>query len=452
MAEFLQILALLILVVVFVWPKLGTFLIWLILFTYPHGWWAYNSILPLNIGYDDLFCISLFLIVFLRRNILGGMPIRFGYAFWVITAFSIIGVIANVSGMISSVEFTHTAYIKDILKMGVYWCLFYSILHCIDNERDLKFQYTMFSIAAVIGAVLVILQYYFPYRLEIFALPTALAEGGFRYGDRGSGAFTNPNAAACVLVCSLVMVVVALRLQKKFISKAVIYSFIFVLLSGILFTRSRAGLLALVGVILPMALVGRSKKIAGMVFLATIIVSIYFAGIRELYQERVSEVYDPSSGAWGQNVVGRVDMWKRYFATASLKDYVLGQGPRQGILKNEMESHSAYVSLITVYGVAAVIWAIFSLIFFLKKVLGLRHLQDPLITAVSRGCFWALVAWGIYATSSDAITSQYPRYLLFYFVVLLDRVSFFARQQQAEWFYGQETDIRQLPLEPELVY
>ena len=32
------------------------------------------------------------------------------------------------------------------------------------------------------------------------------------------------------------------------------------------------------------------------------------------------------------------------------------------------------------------------------------------------------------------------------------RVSFLARQQQAEWSYGQETDIRQLPLEPELVY
>ena len=48
------------------------------------------------------------------------------------------------------------------------------------------------------------------------------------------------------------------------------------------------------------------------------------------------------------------------------------------------------------------------------------------------GCVWALVAWGIYAMSADAISSQYPRYLLFYVVVLLDRASAIARQISQE--------------------
>lgn len=440
------------LLIIFLNPKLGTFLIWPVLFTYPHGWWYYSGFLPLNIGYDDLFCIILFLVVLFRRNLIERVPIRIGYAFWVLTAFSIIGVIANLSGMLSSTEVSRDAYIKEILKMGVYWCLFYSILHCVDNERDLKIQFTMFSIAAVIGALLVIAQFYYPYRLEIFALPTTLTEGGLLYGARGAGAFTNANAAACVLVCSLVMVVVAMRLQRTVISKAIIYSFIFILLAGTLYTQSRAGLLALVGAFIPMSIVGRSKKTAWMVVLATIIVAVSFAAVRELYKERISEIYNPRSQTWGPNVQGRFETWKSYFRTAGFKEYVWGQGPRQGIIKNQMESHSAYVSLITVYGVSAVIWAILSLILFLKKVLGLRYFQDPLIATVSRGCFWALVAWGLYATSSDAITSHYPRYLLFYFVVLLDRVSYFARQQQAEWFYEQQEDTEQLPFEPEFVY
>jgi hypothetical protein len=51
---------------------------------------------------------------------------------------------------------------------------------------------------------------------------------------------------------------------------------------------------------------------------------------------------------------------------------------------------------------------------------------------------WALIAWGIYALSADAISSQYPRYLLFYVVVLLDRASAIARQASREVLWEEE--------------
>jgi hypothetical protein len=77
--------------------------------------------------------------------------------------------------------------------------------------------------------------------------------------------------------------------------------------------------------------------------------------------------------------------------------------------------------------------------FFLKKVWRVRRsYYDPLLSIVSSGCFWALFAWGIYAATSDAITSHYPRYLLFYLVVLVDRASFLAKQQEELQVYDEE--------------
>ncbi|MBN1393089.1 MAG: hypothetical protein JW947_09850, partial [Sedimentisphaerales bacterium] len=158
--------------VILVQPKWGTLFIWFILFTYPHRWWFYHQFLPLNMGADDIFCIALFLAVLIRRNILGGIPIRFGYAFWIISSFVIIVIISNVAGYRDIVSsYVRTDSIKDILKLGIYWGLFYSVLHCIDNIRDLKMQFTMFSMAIVVGASIVIMQYFFPYRMEIFTSP-----------------------------------------------------------------------------------------------------------------------------------------------------------------------------------------------------------------------------------------------------------------------------------------
>ena len=72
------------------------------------------------------------------------------------------------------------------------------------------------------------------------------------------------------------------------------------------------------------------------------------------------------------------------------------------------------------------------MVVFYRKVFEREPYEDPLIMIVRSGCVWALVAWGIYAISADAISSQYPRYLLFYVVVLLDRASAISRQASRE--------------------
>jgi len=434
-----------VLCLIFIKPKWGTFLIWPVLFTYPNGWWYYHNFLPLNMGVDDFLCIALFLTVFIRRNFLGGVRLRLNYAFWTISAFTVIAAIANIAGSMDAAPVERIFYIKAILKFCVLWGLFYAVLHCIDDTHDLKMQFTMFSIGTIAGASIVILQYFFPYQTEIFAAPVALERGEVGFGVRASGAFMDANTAACMLGCSLMLVITAIRLQKTAISKMVVYAFICVLLVGIAVTRSRSGLMALVGALVLMAFLGQGKKFAWLVIIGAVVIAMTFAEARLLYTERIKDIY--SGGIWGANVEGRTGTWSSYLETATTKDYLLGQGMTSGITKNGMESHSVYISLLTVYGIGSVFWALIALIIFLRKAVVLRRSADPLLSTISEGCIWALAAWGIYGTAADAISAMSPLYLLFYLVVLLDRGHNIAGEQQKSLLY--EEQVGQPVLYPE---
>jgi hypothetical protein len=419
------------LVVVFVRPKWGSFLIWSVLFTYPHNWWFQHSILPLNIGVDDLFCILLFGVVVIRRNLLGGIPVRLGYAFWTVTAFLVVGAIAILSGSMDAPGFERIYYIKDILKLCVYWGLFYAIIHCVDDRDDLRRQFTWFTVAAVLGGLIVILHGLFPGRMQAWSNPLLTDIEGIT--RRATGAFLNANSAACIMVCSLAMVITAIKLQDAWGSKAMITLFCTILLVGVLVTRSRSGLLTLAGILLLMACLGQNKRIAWMIILAGCVLGMLMVGMRQAVQQRVSIVYDAQSGTWGKNVTGRLDTWIDYFESATPKVFLLGQGHRGGIARNGAETHSAYVSTLTVYGLGGVIWALVMIGVFIRKVVQRQSCDDPLIGIIKAGCAWALLAWCVYGLSADALSSQYTRYLLFYLIVLLDRTSAIAKEE-SQWY------------------
>ncbi|MCH7870324.1 MAG: hypothetical protein IID33_01360 [Planctomycetes bacterium] len=419
----------LLIVVVFVYPKWGSFLVWPILFTYPHYWWSRHQFLPLNIGMDDLFCVGLFLLIVFRRNFMEGQRVRFGFAFWSITMFVLVAAIANGVSTLEARGPERMLYLKDIMKLGVFWGLSYAILHSIDSKRDLRIQLTMFSLASAAGAAILILQYFFPAPMIHWSIPIAIKNVGIQEGGRAAGAFMNANSAACVLACAVMLVTATITLQRTRLTKLFTYGIVGVLLVATMLARSRSGLLALTGAFVCMMLFGRSKRLAVMLVLGAVGVSMSFPLLSSQFSERIAATYDPRSGDFGGSVLGRFRTWQSYFATATVADYVIGQGSRHAIAKNHSESHNAYVSLITVYGVGGVIWAVALCIVFRRKVRQTIACGDPLLSAVAGGCLFALIAWGIYAFASDAISAQYPRYVLFYLLVLIDRASVLARRE-----------------------
>lgn len=409
--------------VIFAWPKLGSVMIWAVLFMYPHNWWYHNGFFPMNIGADDMFCVLLSVVVIVRRNLVDGLSIRLGYAFWVITAFTVISALANFVGASDAITgLGREEAIKGVLKPMVFWALFYAILHCIDNTRDLKIQITLFVVSATCGAVLVILQSYFPDQMNIFALPNTYGHRALLTPDsRGSGAFTNPNAAACVLGMSVLMSITALRMQKRVTIKIFIWLLMVVLLVGMLYTRSRSGLIALTICVVIMSFIGQSKSIALFCIISSISIAVVFVGMRELLTERISQTYNVETGTLGENIIGRQETWIIYLTESSMKDYLLGQGSSTAVAKFGMESHNAYISLLTVYGIGGFLWAIAATVGFVRRAVYSLKKNDPTVKAVAAGSLWALLFWGIYAFTADAISSYYSRFLLFYIVVLVDR-------------------------------
>jgi hypothetical protein len=436
---------LIILGIILVNPKLGTFLIWPILFTYPHGWWYFNGFLPMHIGYDDLFCIVLFLVVFVRRNLMGGVPIRFGYSFWVITGFLGVVAVSSFAGSMNTPNVSGSAFLTEFLKMGIFWCLFYAISHCVDDERDLKIQFSMFSLAAVIAAGLVIFQYLAPSLARPWQLPDVAALGrtivgtvGEDVGDqRAYGAFMNPNGAACILSASLILLMGVIRFQQTIVSKFLYYGFCFVLLIALLMTKSRSGFIMLGLTMVLMAFFGQNRKIPWMVLAAGVIVFLSFADVRAAFMQRLSNIYSPEYGEVSGGVTSRVELWKRYFETGDITTFVLGQGNLAGMIRNETESHSMYVALPTVYGIGGVVWAIASLVGFIKRARYIKYSGNLFLSQVATACLWTLFAFSVYGLTSDAISSNYPRYLLFYLVVLVDRSYEIARQ---DWIQTEMTE------------
>ena len=140
-----------------------------------------------------------------------------------------------------------------------------------------------------------------------------------------------------------------------------------------------------------------------------------------MFGERLTQVYMFDTGTPGQNVMGRLETWRMYLADSSISNYLIGQGAAAGVAKFGMESHNAYISLLTVYGLGGAFWGIVAMFGFVRRVRVSLRSTDPIVNAVASGCMWTLMFWGIYACTADAISSSYARYLLFYLIVLVDR-------------------------------
>lgn len=393
-----------------------------------------------------MFCVFLFIVVLVRRNMMGNVPFRLGYAFWTVTGFVIVAFIATFAGSFEASSQEQILYIRDMLKLLVYFSLFFAIIHSIDNEKDLRNQLVAFTIAAAAGALIVIAQYHNPYRLQWFLAP-AILERGIDIGGRASGAFMDPNAAAGTLTVCITLIMASFRFYKVRVGKFFPLAAVVIVFTAIFFTGSRAGFFALAGVLVLMGFIGKSKKLAWTLIITGIIAAFLFGGGAELLRQRIEVVYNPETQTWAESVEGRFEMWKSYFETATARTYVFGQGRRQGIAKNGLETHSAYVSIITVYGFGSMIWAGFALAGFIRRFNYLRKIASPSIAALGRACMWGLMAWGIFGLSADALSSYYPRYVLFFTVVILDRAYAVALQQ------AQAADYEQLEnYQSELIY
>jgi len=410
-----------VLAVITVKPKLGVVMLWPMLFLYPHYLMFQSQILPLNIGIDDLFICLVFLIVLFRRNIIGGIPMKFGFAFWVTVVFFMILVGCNLySYFLVRVEFEE--FLKSILKGIITVLLAYSLVNSIDDQEDLKRLVFAFSISAGLGAVIMIFQQFFPGLLSIFTSPYYVY--GLEYGADPApvGAFMNQNNAAIVLGTASLITVCTLGIRDKYFTKKIRFMFLGIMVVAILFTRSRSGFLCLVIPLMMMGFIGQNKSYAAIFMITVLIIFLALPGFRNALFERFTGADGESYNVGFIEPVlmrfrGITELWEN----SSPWRLLFGQRNVVDVMQGHQAAHNAYLGIPLNYGIGGAVWMITLVTILLRKANFMKMQPDIVISSVGLSIRWCLVVFALYSIVGGVLGNFYIRYSLFLLVALAQR-------------------------------
>ena len=402
-------------------PKTGLLVIWPLLFVYPHLYMQRLQLMPWNIGVDDLFICVFFLVVLVRRNLLGGVPMRFGFALKGALAFMVIWTVAHLSGWSLEPHMFAIEIVKPILKWGIYVLLVYAMVHTIDDERDLRRVAFVYVGSLTLAGVTVILHQLFPQQMVIFT-SEAVTELRTMGTARPMGSLGSANSGCALLGMTVIFTMMLLRLRMSTAVRVLLLSFIPVLLVAMIMTESRSGLLALGVTLTLMCVLNRSRVyvvgLVGLMCLAVVFKPSLFVDV----WARVAEVYNPEAGGqWGENAAGRFALWQEFWRLANAQILLLGQGRTVSIERAGGHSHSTYISMLLVLGMGGAIWTVAFFGTLITRSRRLALLRLPPIDAIGAGVAWAMVAWLVAGLTLDMLLSPNAIVVYLIYAAMIDR-------------------------------
>lgn len=401
-------------------PKWGPIFLWPMLFMYPHYYMWQRQLLPLNIGIDDLFICVLFLVTVLRRNIMGGIRPQFGYAVWATLLFFIISVTSNVNGYFVAGRVDLAIFAKAALKGIITFFLAYSLVNTIDDEEDLKRVVFSFCFFAGTGAVLVILQNYFPGPMQIFTSAVE-AERAWLYGMRArpSGAFMNANNAAVVMGSAGLIIVSTLRLKSRYFGKSIRFVCLGIMVLAILMTRSRSGFLCLLIPLILMSVMSKTRRYAWLFLVLGIAAIMAFPGVREALFERFTGT--GRMAGFSAPIRMRLERGVELWQTVTFRRLIFGQSMHADILLGNMPPHNAYLGIPLGFGIFGAIWAITVVTIMLRKARFTKKYADLSLAPYGSAIEWCLFAFALYCVVGGILITNYARYTLFLLAVIVQK-------------------------------
>jgi len=419
------------LIVLAVNPKIGSVLVWVVVFLYPHLYMERLGLLPWNIGVDDLFICAFFLIVVIRRNILGGVPLRMGISVLGVTTYFVIWTIAHLSGWSMMPELLPIDVVKPILKCVVFVLFTYAMVHTIDDQRDLQRSGWVFVTCLTLAGATVILHQLFPQQMVIFA-SERIARYQSWYGtvERAVGSLLSANTGCAILGMAVLFAISMIRNQATLLRKTLLLLSIPVLLVSMLLTESRTGALALGVSLVVMAVVSRSRFYAWAIGTCVVVLAVLKPGLFVDFWHRLSAIYDPEfGGRFDPSAQRRIDVWKAYWDMATPQVWLFGQGRLVPTIKAGTHSHSSYLGALFIHGIAGVIWLVLFFGIIVRRGLWLvRRGIEPYRTTAS-AVLWGLLAWGVAGLTLDMVVTPLSRYVYLFYAVLIERA--FALSKQA---------------------
>lgn len=412
-------------------PKWGALLVWPIIFLYPHLYMARLDLLPWNIGVDDIFVCVFFLIVLVRRNLLGGVPFRLGLSVAGVTIYFLIWTVANLSGWTMMPELEPVDVIKPILKCVIFVLFTYAMVHTIDDERDLRRSASAFIVTMVAASLTVILHKLFPNQMVIFTSERVARfqqmEGAVQ---RAVGSLTNPNTGCAVLAMAVLFMIVRAHVTPSLSRKLALACCMIIILAAMVLTGSRTGTISLAIVLGIIGLVSRARLYAWLIIVAMVGVVLIQPSLLFDLWERIIGTYSPEAGGQlGSSTQTRIDTWVRYWQTATAQVWLLGQGRLVPTVNVGFHSHSTYVGALFIHGMAGVIWLFWFFGTTVRRGLLLVRTRLEPYQSLAAAVLWGLLAWAIAGITLDLLVTFNPRFVFLFFVVLIERSYALATQR-----------------------
>lgn len=415
--------------VVLVSPKVGALLLWPIIFVYPHLYMERLGLLPWNAGVDDVFICLMAAVVLMRRNLLGGVPLRFGLTLVGALTYYMIWVMAQFSGWYISPELQPVEVLKPILKGIIFVLYAFVLVHTIDDERDVRRMAISFAFFMTAASCTVILHRLFPGQFAIFSaerferLRNVAGEV-----ERGVGSLMSPNTGAALLAMS-VLFAIHIRHLVKSTGRLVLFACIPVLLLGMVYTGSRTGGIALGVAVCWMAVASRSR------FYAWGLCGLILFGIAAkpdlilAFWERLQLAYNPDAGEIGETGASRLWAWQQYIATASPQAWLFGEGQLSPLLRIGLNAHSTYVAALFYHGVLGLTWLLLFFGVIIQR--GFRLARCPMdpYRSIGSAVLWSLLIWAIAGIAIDMLVSFAPHFTYLFFAAIIERSYALAKQR-----------------------
>jgi hypothetical protein len=427
-------------------PQLGAVLIWTFAWLYPNS--LLYDILPLNIRFDDLWVVYMFLVcLFLYRHGTG-----LGRLTWLAIAWWLSIFLGNMTGLLMTGGLAWQDIIKWISK-SLYVPMTTYVLSCVlDSPRALEAHLKGLLISGVLAGALGIAMVYVPGTFSAFfisrsahgLLPVEMVEAGEQITRRAQGSVgTNALAAlsSSLALLALMMAVYQNRTRLRLfcgitcgalmvtlgytVTRGVIGGVLAALLWAVLFTRRRWVLISLI-------------------VLGTIVLMWQGGLIERIMLRIVGQPGSPVAPFW-EGLIGRfaiLDMFARNFRIV----YVFfGMGmPTVGKLM-QATTHNTYLGSFVYSGVFGAIVLVLVITRGIRLGRGLlRAADDPFSQAI--GSFMlmlviALMTYGVVAENFQAFSAMQ---IYFAAMVFVEKRLLQVQAEQEAWLEAYAEQVGQL--------
>jgi len=408
-------------------PAAGALALLPILLLYPHNDWRNAQILPLNIGYDDIYISLLFAFSLLRRALLGPSPLdNRSFSVKIVGALALVVFVSNLGGILQLGfrQDLFTRLSKDVLKSLVMLFFTYNIVQSIRSPADLaRHVFVLITVCCAAG-ILLIVSFYDPSVGLHFASTTNLEEMAALKDLRSYGSLSSANVAPGVLIVPLAILICYVKGERPFLRRVLALAAMVILVISILYSQSRAGMLTLGALLLSALLLGRIRLWGAAAIIGVIAVLALFPSTYQGVIRRLENIYVPSFG-WDPNVSSRIEVWGQYLRDLNLPTLILGQGPVVGRISQGTLPHSGYLDLLCLYGIVGLAWGVWMYSKLISSAVCIHRRGGELRYCGTAMILYLLVVL-VYGLTVDVFASQLLLFILCWILAITDRLAAMA--------------------------